>query len=95
MKRDALPTRKRRAVTVDRVAGFWEVDRARDGFSVSIEHPEVKPDEGGMCHIELSPRQARHLASLLMMHAEEVEAQSDVDQSGIRQPRGKQNRGSI
>lgn len=95
MKRDALPARKRRPVTVDRVAGFWEVARVDDGFSVAIQHPEVKPDEEGMCHIELSPRQARHLASLLMMHAEEAEAQSDVDQSGIRQPRGKQNTCSI
>jgi hypothetical protein len=95
MKRDALPARKRGAVIVDRVAGFWEVDRVGDGCSVAIQHPEVKPDEEGMCHIELSPRQARHLASLLMMYAEEAEARSDVDQSRIRQPRGKQDRCSI
>jgi len=51
-------------------AGVLEV--GRNGFEIVINHPDLKPDENGVGHIVFSPRQARHLANLLMKHAAEA-----------------------
>ena len=51
-------------------AGTLEV--GRNGYEVVINHPGLKPDENGAGHIVFSPRQARHLAQLLMKHADEA-----------------------
>ena len=62
-------------MTVERVAGVLEVWPADDNRTIIIMHPELKPDANGAVHIALSPRQARHLSSLLIMYAEEKEAE--------------------
>jgi len=58
---------------VERVAGFLEVWPADDLCAIVIKHPELRPDANGAVKIALSPRQARHLSSLLIMRAEEAE----------------------
>ena len=46
-----------------------EVSRTDDGGKIAIEHFESQTDNNGMSRIVLSPRQARHLANVLIMHA--------------------------
>jgi hypothetical protein len=60
---------------VERVAGFLEVWPADDNRTIIIKHPNSRPDANGAVHIALSPRQARHLSSLLILYAEEKEAE--------------------
>lgn len=43
-----------------------------------IKHPARKANSRGMSHIVLSPRQARHLASVLILNAQEAEAEADA-----------------
>lgn len=58
---------------MDKVAGFLEVWQTDDTHEIVINRPDWKVDANRVGHIVLSPRHARHLASLLIMHAEEVE----------------------
>jgi hypothetical protein len=77
---------------VDKVAGFLEVGRTEDAQQIVIKLPEVKPDATGAARIVLSPRYARHLASLLVEHAAFAEAQAD-DFMFRRQQSSHLNRG--
>jgi hypothetical protein len=52
-------------------AGTLEVGH-NDRFEVVINHPDLKPDADGVGHIVFSPRQARHLANLLLKHADQA-----------------------
>jgi hypothetical protein len=58
---------------LERVAGVLEVSRTADARAVVLRHADWQSDENIPFQIVLSPRQARHLSSLLVMHAEEVE----------------------
>ena len=66
---------------MDKVAGFLEVSRMEDEQKIVIEVPNFKPDASGAARIVLSPRYARHLASLLIEHAAIVEADADTSLS--------------
>ncbi len=56
------------------VAGFLEVGRTDGCTTIVIKNLDWKVDRSGVGHVVLSPRQARHLASSLILHAEEAEA---------------------
>ena len=71
-------------LTVERVAGFLEVWPTDDLRAIVIKHPDLKPDANGAVKIALSPRQARHLSSLLMMRAEEAEEADTYSEPRIR-----------
>ena len=53
----------------DIIAGYLEVGRDEKG-DVVINHHDLQPDENGVGHIVFSSYQARHLAELLIKHAE-------------------------
>jgi hypothetical protein len=59
----------------ERVAGVLEVERLDGSQRIVITHPDLKPDPNGRGSIVLSLRHARHLANLLILHAEEAEVQ--------------------
>jgi predicted Zn-dependent protease len=61
---------------MDRVAGVVEVWRTDDTHEIVIHHPALKPNASGAAQIVFSPRNARHLAHLLMEHAAEAEAEA-------------------
>lgn len=54
----------------------------RNGLDIIINHPNLEPDANGVGHIVFSPRQARHLARILMKHAKD--ALQEYNQSLIR-----------
>ena len=56
----------------DMVKGVLEVGRTED-HEVIINHPDLEPDENGVGHIVFSPDQARDLARLLIMHADQCD----------------------
>jgi hypothetical protein len=58
------------------VASFLEVLPTDDGLEILIAHPQLKSDTSWMNRIVLLPRQARHFANLLIMHAEEAEREA-------------------
>ena len=58
---------------MEKVAGILEVCRTDDGSKIAIKHFELRSDGSGMSRIVLSPRQARHFANVLIMHAGEAE----------------------
>jgi hypothetical protein len=60
---------------VDKVAGLLEVGRTDDTHEIVIKHPDLKPDTNGVGRIVFLPKHARHLASLLMIHAAYAEAE--------------------
>ena len=60
---------------MDKVAALLEVGRTDDTHEVVIKHPDLKPDANGVGRIVFLPRHARHLASLLMIHAAYAEAE--------------------
>jgi hypothetical protein len=62
---------------VERVAGVLEVYLTRDGSKIAISQCGVKADAIEMSRIVLSPRQARHLANVLIMHSDEAEEKTD------------------
>ena len=61
---------------MDTVARFLEVSRTDGTHEVVISHPASKPDNCGFEHITILPRQARHLANLLIEHATYAEAEA-------------------
>jgi hypothetical protein len=61
---------------MDRVAGVVEVWRTNDTHEVVIGHPALTQDSRGSGQIAFSPRSARHLAHLLIEHAEDAEAEA-------------------
>jgi hypothetical protein len=63
-------------LTVDRIADFLEICRAGHAQQIVIKHLDLKSDANRIGQIVLSPRHARHLASLLILHAEEAEAEA-------------------
>lgn len=63
---------------MDKVAGLIEVGLKDDTHQIMITHPDMKPDISCVSNIVLSPRHARHSASLLVMLAEEVEAVTQI-----------------
>jgi hypothetical protein len=73
---------------VDQVASFLEVLRTDDGLGIVMMHPILKTDASGVNHIELSPRQARHFANLLILHAEEAESDAANSYSNARRNGG-------
>lgn len=58
---------------MDNVGGFLVVGISEDWREVVINHPDLKPDADGVGHITFSPTQARQLANLLLMKADEIE----------------------
>jgi hypothetical protein len=70
---------------VDKVAGFLEVDRLEDAQQIVIKIPGLKPDASGAVSIVLSPRFARHLANLLIQHANSAETQGKDQMSRTKQ----------
>lgn len=71
---DALPHRKI-ILPGEKVAGVLEVERLDGSRRIVITHPDLKPDPNGRGSIVLSLRHARHLANLLILQAEEAEAE--------------------
>lgn len=69
---------------VDKVARFLEVSRRDDTHEIVISHPASKTDNKGLEHITFMPRQARHLANLLIEHATYAEAEALGRQPGSR-----------
>jgi hypothetical protein len=45
------------------------VGRTDDAHEIVIKHPDLKPNADRVSRIVFLPRHARHLASLLMIHA--------------------------
>lgn len=76
---------------MDKVKGYLEVGRDENG-DIVVNHPDLQPDANGVGHIVFSPNQARHLAHLLLKHAEESEDEArrkaaaaiPVDRSNIQ-----------
>jgi hypothetical protein len=68
---------------VDKVAGILEVSRTVDGSKIAIKHCQLQSDGNEMSHIVLSPRQARHFANVLIMHAGEAENE-ETQRPGVR-----------
>ncbi len=58
---------------VERVAGILEVSRTEDGQQIVIRRTGSRLNVCFPENVVLSPRQARHLASLLIIHAEDAE----------------------
>lgn len=56
----------------DKIEGYLEVGQ-NDCGEIVVNHPDLKPDADGIGHIVFSPNQARHLAHLLLSHADEIE----------------------
>lgn len=50
--------------------GALAVGVSLDGREVVINHPDLPRDEHGVAYITFSPGQARHLAKLLLFHAD-------------------------
>jgi hypothetical protein len=67
--------RDERRLRVDKVAGLLEVGRTDDTHEIVIRHPDLKTDANGLGRIVFLPKHARHLASLLMIHAAYAEAE--------------------
>jgi hypothetical protein len=61
---------------MEKVAGVLEVWRTDDTHEIVIKYPDWKPDAKGVAQIVFSPRHARHLASLLIEHAADAEAEA-------------------
>jgi hypothetical protein len=60
---------------MDIVAGFLEID-GRDGtHEIVVKHAALNPDANGCDQFVLLPRQARHLANLLVEYAALAEAE--------------------
>jgi hypothetical protein len=79
---------RRNRLSVDQVASILEVLRTDDGLGIVIMHPKLKTDASGMNRIVLLPRQARHFANLLIMHAEEAESDAATSNSNARRNDG-------
>lgn len=58
---------------MDKVGGFLRIQRTTEFLEIVIARSFLKSDARGVGSIVLKPRQARNLASPLVMHAEEVE----------------------
>jgi hypothetical protein len=58
---------------IDKIEGFLEVGR-NDQHEVVIN---LDKDRNGVGHVVFSPRQARHLAKLLLKHAEWADAERE------------------
>jgi hypothetical protein len=61
---------------MDRVGGVVEVWRTDGSQEVVISHPDLKPGLNGSAQISFSPRNARHLAQLLIEYAADAEAEA-------------------
>lgn len=61
---------------MEKVEGILEVGRTDDTHEVVINHPDLKADANGVGHIVFSPRQARHLANILIKQASYAEAEA-------------------
>jgi hypothetical protein len=53
------------------LSGFLIVGTTGKG-EVVINHPDIDPDKDGVGHIVFSPKEARHLGSLLLRKADEA-----------------------
>jgi hypothetical protein len=67
---------------LEKVAGHLEVSLADDACAIVIRLLDLKRDRDDLNEIVLSPRQARHLASLLIMNAEAAEGADDCASMG-------------
>jgi len=61
---------------MENVAGILEVFLSKSAEQIIVKHKGPKSGANVRFPIKLSPRQARHLASALMMLAEEAEAET-------------------
>ena len=66
----------RRKLKMDKIAGFVEVEMTNDSYEIIIGHPASQLDSSGLDHFVLSPRHARHLANVLIEHANQAEAEA-------------------
>jgi hypothetical protein len=64
---------------LERVAGRLEVSLTDDAQAIVIRQLDLRQDSDGQAQIVLSPRHARHLASLLIMNAEAAEDADDCE----------------
>jgi hypothetical protein len=69
---------------MEKVAGILEISRTDDGGQIAIRHPGRKTDANGLSHIVLSPRQARHFASVLTLLAGEVEDEEAASRTNAK-----------
>lgn len=64
---------------MEKVAGHLEVFLTDDAQAIVIRQLDLKQPSGRQGQIVLSPRHARHLASLLIMNAEAAEDADDYE----------------
>jgi hypothetical protein len=70
---ERLPGKETLVETLERVAGHLEVSLTDDARLIALKLLKWRPDGDGAARILLSPRDARHLASLLIIRAEDAE----------------------
>lgn len=61
---------------MDKIAGSLEVGRTAGTHEIVISHPALNLDGNSLEHIVFLPRQARHLANVLVEHATYAEAEA-------------------
>jgi hypothetical protein len=69
--------RRKNVVEADKVAGLIQVSREEPEEGIFILFDLENPKASKARRVTLSPRQARHLANVLMMYAEEAEGAAD------------------
>jgi hypothetical protein len=69
---------------MDRIAGILEVSRTEDTHEIMICHLDSTIGTNRPGHVVISARQARHLANVLLDHAEYAEAEAKGHQPGTR-----------
>ena len=62
---------------MEKVAGHLEVSLTDDACAIVIRQLDLEPDRDSVNQIVLSPRHARHLASLLIINGEAAEGADD------------------
>lgn len=62
---------------MEKVAGLLEVSLTEDAGSIALRVLDWRPEDDGAARTDLSARQARYLASLLLLKAEDAEEASE------------------
>jgi len=68
---------------MDRIAGKLEAFWAKSAEQIVIKHEDSRRSDDETGSIMLSPRQARHFASVLLMLAEEAEAETQQTRASV------------
>jgi hypothetical protein len=68
---------------MDRIAGKLEVFWAKSAEQIVVKHEDSRRSDDETGSIMLSPRQARHFASVLLMLAEEAEAETQETRAHV------------